>query len=219
MELTEVLERRQSCRGFLDDEVPAATLREVFAVAQRTASWCNTQPWQVHLLSGEARHRLSKELLESVMAGQGGNDLQMPEQYVGVYDERRREAGYGLYNAIGIAREDKAGRAEQMLANYTFFGAPHVAIVTTDVHQGLYGAADCGGFVANVLNAATAAGLGSIAQAAIAMQSPTVRRVLELPEERRIFCGISLGYADPDHPANTFRASRAEVDDVVTFLA
>jgi nitroreductase len=218
MELADVLERRRSCRSFLAYEVPTETLREIFTAAQRTASWCNTQPWQVHLLSGEARQRLSKELVESVMAGQSGNDLPMPEQYVGIYDERRREAGYGLYNAVGIARDDKAARAEQMLANYNFFGAPHVAIITTDVHQGLYGAADCGGFVANVLNAATGAGLGSIAQAAIAMQSPTVRRVLELPEERRIFCAISLGYADPDHPANTFRTSRAEVDDVLTFV-
>lgn len=218
MELDDVLERRRSCRGFLPEEVPAATLREIFALAQRTASWCNTQPWQVHLLSGEARQRMSKELMESVLAGQGGNDLQMPEQYLGVYDERRREAGYGLYAAVGIAREDKAGRAEQMLKNYTFFGAPHVAIVSTDVHQGLYGAADCGGFVANVMNAATAAGVATVAQAAIAMQSPTVRRVLELPEERRIFCAISLGYADPADPANGFRTSRAEVDDVVTFI-
>lgn len=218
MELNDVLERRWSCRGFLSEEVPETTLREIFALAQRTASWCNTQPWQVHLLSGEARQRLSKELMESVLAGQGGNDLEMPEKYVDVYDERRREAGYGLYAAVGIAREDKAARAEQMLKNFTFFDAPHVAVITTDVHQGLYGAADCGGFVANVMNAATDAGVATIAQASIAMQSPTVRRVLDLPEERRIFCGISMGYADPDHPANGFRTSRAAVDEVVTFV-
>ncbi|NYG59868.1 nitroreductase [Nocardioides daedukensis] len=219
MELTEILNERWSCRGFLPDQVPEETLREIFALAQRTASWCNTQPWQVQVLSGDLRDRLAKELVEAVMRGEGGNDLDMPERYVGVYKERQREAGFGLYGALGIAREDKAARAEQMLKNFTFFDAPHVAIVTTDVNQGLYGAADCGAYVANLLNIAHAAGVATIPQAAIAMQSPTVRRVLDLPEERRIFCGISIGYADPEHPANAFRTSRAPADDAVEFRA
>ncbi len=132
MEFHSVLEERWSCRAFTAQEVPEATLRQVFALAQRTASWCNTQPWQVHLVSGEARERLAKGLVESVVSGSGGSDLPMPGGYVGVYQERRREAGYALYESLGIAREDREARDLQMLKNFSFFDAPHVAIITTD---------------------------------------------------------------------------------------
>lgn len=190
MEFHSVLEERWSCRAFTAQEVPEATLRQVFALAQRTASWCNTQPWQVHLVSGEARERLAKGLVESVVSGSGGSDLPMPGGYVGVYQERRREAGYALYESLGIAREDREARDLQMLKNFSFFDAPHVAIITTDADQGVYGAIDCGGYVANLLNAAHELGVATIPQAAVAMQSPTVREVLDLPEDRLVVCAI-----------------------------
>lgn len=219
MDFRDVLADRWSCRAYLDQEVPAATLREMFALAQRTASWCNTQPWGVYLVGGEARERLAKELVDSVVSGSGGSDLPMPEKYVGVYQERRREAGYALYESLDIAREDREARDLQMLKNFTFFGAPHVAIITTDANQGVYGAIDCGGYVANLLNVAHDLGLATIPQAAIAMHTPAVRRSLDLPEDRLVVCAVSIGYADPEHPVNAFRTSRADVAAAVEFVS
>ncbi|GAA1745222.1 nitroreductase [Aeromicrobium alkaliterrae] len=214
-ELAALLTARHSCRGFLADPVPDVVLDRIFGVAQRTASWCNTQPWQVHLVSGAARDRLSQRLVDDVRDNPESSDLPMPEQYVGVYQDRRREAGFALYEAVGVERSDREARARQAMLNYTFFGAPHVAIVTTDSSQGTYGAVDCGAYVANVLNAATAEGVATIAQAAIAMRSTPVREVLGLPDDRLVVCAVSLGRADPDHPANAFRTSRALPADVV----
>jgi hypothetical protein len=42
------------------------------------------------------------------------------------------KADFQLYNALNIARGDKSAYARQALENFNFFGAPHVAIVTTD---------------------------------------------------------------------------------------
>ncbi|MDT0203241.1 nitroreductase [Nocardioides sp. AE5] len=218
MEFNQILAERWSCREFEDREVPEATLREMFTLAQRTASWCNTQPWTTYLLSGQARERLAKALVESVIAGGGGADLPMPEKYVGVYQDRRRGAGYALYESLGIAREDREARDAQMLKNFSFFGAPHVAIVVTDANQGTYGAIDCGGYVANLLNAAHSLGVATIPQAAVAMQSPVVREVLDLPADQLVVCAVSIGYAVADHPVNQFRTSRASVDDAVVFV-
>lgn len=147
--------------------------------------------------------------------GAGVADLPIPERYSGVYDERRREAGYGLYESLGIERSDSAARTEQMLKNFSFFGAPHVLIITTDREQGTYGAIDCGGYVANLMNAALEQGLGSIAQGAIAMQSDKVRELLDIPDDRAVVCAVSLGRPDEQHPVNSFRTTRAELDDVV----
>ncbi|CAM3306779.1 nitroreductase [Nocardioides dubius] len=218
MELNEILQERYSCRAFASEPVEQSVLADVFALAQRTPSWCNTQPWQVHLLSGEARASLSKALVESVLAGQGGSDFPLPD-YVGASDDRRKVAGFGLYQALEIAREDKLARGAQMLKNFEFFGAPHVAVITTDAPLGFYGGVDCGGFVANLVNAAHAQGLGTCAQGAIAMQAPVVREFLDLPEDRLVVCAVSIGRPDASDPVNAFRTERAEAADVVTYLS
>ena len=102
-----------------------------------------------------------------------------------------------------------------MLENFRFFGAPHTAIITTDRALGTYGAVDCGGYVSTLLLTAQALGLGSIAQAAIAMYSDFVREWLDLPEDRLVVCAVTFGYADPEHPANAFRTTRADLSSVV----
>jgi nitroreductase len=216
--LAAILNTRHSCRGFLPGPVPDDVLRRLFALAQRTASWCNAQPWQVHLLSGQARDSLSDRLTARVQAGPEKPDIATPAKYEGVYRERRRSSGFALYDAVGIDRDDPAGRFDQMLENFRFFGAPHVAIITVPVALGTYGVMDCGAFVANLLNAAEALGLSAIAQAAIAMYADTVREELDVATDRSIVCGVSLGYADPQHPANAFRTERAELADVVAGL-
>ncbi|MDT9591644.1 nitroreductase [Nocardioides zeae] len=217
-DLDALLADRHSCRAFAPEGVPEPVLRAVLATAQRTASWCNTQPWQVHVVSGAARDRLSRALRERVPAGPPAPDLDVPPGYTGVHDERRRESGLALYASLGIERGDRAARDEQALRNFDFFGAPHALVVTTDRSQGTYGAVDCGGYVATLLLAARAAGLATCAQAAVAMYSDVVRTQLGLAEGRAVVCAVALGRADPTHPVNAFRTSRADVDDVATFV-
>lgn len=209
-----LLAERYSCRAFLPDPVPDEIIDRLFTAAQRTASWCNTQPWQVHLLGGEAISRFSEELTEHVLTHDQSADHGLPE-YEDTYLERRRESGFGLYSALGIERSDREARGLQMLKNFSFFGAPHSAIITTDRALGTYGAIDCGGYVSTLLLTAQALGLGSIAQAAIAMYSDFVRDWLDLTDDRLVVCAVSVGYADPDHPANAFRTTRADIPSVV----
>lgn len=217
-DLDELLQRRYSCRAFDPTPLPDPVIREIFSLAQRTASWCNTQPWQVHLLSRNALARLRTALHERASAGPPRPDFPTPEAYVGVYLQRRRAAGFGLYNALGIARDDKDARTEQLMKNYSFFGAPHVAIITTDRYQGVYGAIDCGGYVSTLMLAAQSRGVACVAQGAIAQYSDAVREFLDLPDDRLVVCAVALGFPDADHPANGFRTERADVGDVVQMV-
>ncbi|MDQ4112618.1 MAG: nitroreductase [Actinomycetota bacterium] len=216
--LEEILAERHSCRGFLPDPVDDDAVRRLFSIAQRTASWCNSQAWQVHLLGGDAVGALSTRLFSRIQSGPGAPDIPGPAKYEGVYQERRRACGYALYNAVGVARDDADGRLTQTLQNFRFFGAPHVAIITAPVALGTYGVMDCGGYVANLLNAAEALGLGAIAQAAIAMYSDAVRDELGISEDRSIVCAVSFGHTATDHPANAFRTERADLAEVVVGL-
>lgn len=217
--LDSLLAQRHSCRAFLDKPVERATIESVLRTAQRAASWCNSQPWQVSVTSGDATERLRAKLIAAARAGEGGDtDFPFPLEYRGVYLERRRECGFQLYNAVGVERGDREGYARQTLENFRLFGAPHVAILTSDPGLGVYGAVDVGGYVQVVLLAMQAHGLGAIPQAALAHHSDLIKQELGIPKERLMVCGVSFGYEDAAHPANSYRTSRAPVEQAIQFV-
>lgn len=206
---------RRSCRAFLPRQVDEDTLARMFALAQRTASFCNTQPWQVEVTRGEATARFAAAYARELEAGTPASDFPFPTAYQGIYGQRRRECARQLYESLGIAQGDRPASRQQALRNYALFDAPHVAIITSDSQLGVYGAIDCGGYLAHILLIAQALGLGAIAQGALATHAAFVRRHFGLDESRRVVCGISFGYADLDAPANAFKTSRAAVEDTV----
>uniref|UniRef100_A0A8J4HFL2 Nitroreductase n=1 Tax=Acidicaldus sp. TaxID=1872105 RepID=A0A8J4HFL2_9PROT len=209
---------RFSCRGFLDRPVPRAAITHILTLAQRTASWCNAQPWQVIVTSGAATERLRAALLAHAETAPPAPDFPWPSAYHGVYQARRRECGFQLYESVGVARGDRAAARRQALENYRLFGAPHCALITSDAALGVYGAIDCGAYVGNFMLAARALGIDCIAQAALAAYPEFLRDHFGLPRERLIVCGISFGYADPAHPANRFRTTRAAIAEVARFV-
>lgn len=215
-----LLAARHSCRAYLAKSVERDVLARIFETAQRTSSWCNSQAWQVSVTSGAATERLRSALLEAAGArgAPGGSDFPFPEAYTGVYLERRRECGFRLYNAVGVERGDKAGYARQTLENFRLFGAPHVAILTSDPGLGAYGAVDVGGYVQVLLLAMQAHGVAAIPQAALTHHSALIKSQLGIAPERHMVCGISFGYEDTAHPANSFRTSRAPVSEVVSWV-
>jgi nitroreductase len=216
--LEELLRERYSCRAFQTEPVPRPIIDRILTAAQRTASWCNSQPWQILIASGEAKERFRKLIYAEAASGaEDRHDFTPPREYTGVYLARRRESGFQLYNTLGIPRGDKAAYEKQALENYNFFGAPHVAIIHTVEALGIYGAIDCGAYVGNFMLAAQALGLGTIAQAALARHSGLIRRHFKLGDDRRVVCGISFGFPDRDNKINSYRTSRAGIADTVTF--
>jgi nitroreductase len=217
--LEELLGERYSCRAYRPDPVPRPVIERMLMAAQRTASWCNSQPWQVVIASGAAKERFRAAIYTAASSGAPDDgDFSFPREYRGVYQERRRESGFQLYNTLGIARGDRAAYARQSLENFNFFGAPHVAIIHSDEALGIYGAIDCGAYVGNFLLAAQALGLGAIPQAALAHQSGLIRRHFGLGDDRRVVCGISFGFPDREHKINSYRTSRAAIPDTATFV-
>ena len=217
--LETLLAARYSCRAYKPEQVPRETIDRILHAAQKTASWCNSQPWQVTITSGEATTKFRDVLYPVAAAGTASTgDFPFPREYRGVYLDRRRESGFQLYNTLGIQRGDKAAYAKQALENFNFFGAPHVAIITTDEALGVYGAVDCGGYVTSFMLAAQALGLATVPQAALAFHSAVVRQHFGMADDRRVVCGISFGFADGDAKVNGYRTSRAALPDVATFV-
>lgn len=217
--LDTLLAERHSCRAFLPGQVPRETLESVLRTAQRTASWCNSQAWQVTIASGKAADRVRDALVQAACAGKRAvSDFPTPAEYTGVYLERRRECGFQLYKAVGVERGDKAGYARQTLENFRLFGAPHVAILSSDPGLGVYGAVDVGGYVQVLLLALQAHGVAAIPQAALAGHSALLKELLGIAAQRLIVCGISFGYEDTSHVANSYRTTRAPLSEVVNWI-
>lgn len=217
--LEQLLSERQSCRGFQDRQVPPGVIDRLLDMAQLSPSWCNTQPWELVVLGGDATDRMRNDFVAYAESHPENSDFPFPERYSGKHLERRRECGWQLYEAVGVEKGDREGSRRQAQENFRFFGAPNVALLTTEAELGVYGLVDCGIYVSNFLLAAQSLGLGAIAQAALATHSDFFRDRLNLPENRKFVLGISFGYADPNHPANNFRTRRVQASSAVTRLS
>lgn len=215
--LTRILDARFSCRAFLPDPLPRTLIEEIVSDAQKVASWCNAQPWQLVVTGGEETDRLRAELAEEMKTARHTPDIPFPDRYTGVYKDRRSTCGWQLYGAVGVEKGDREGSHRQMMENFRFFGAPHVAVLTSESELGPYGLVDCGGFLTALTLAAAARGVATIPQAALASYAPFLHRFFDLPETRTVVCAISIGRAEETHPANSFRTTRASLDETLSW--
>ncbi len=213
--LQDLLTDRHSCRGFLPDAVDRTTIETILTDAGRVPSWCNAQPWQVTVTSGAGTDAFRSAMLNAFDTSSPNPDFAFPDGYSGPRKQRRQTCGLQLYQAVGIGRGDKQGRVTQMRENYAFFGAPHVALITTAAELGPYGALDCGGYITAFCLSAQAQGVATIPQAAIAFYADTVKAHFQIPEDRLVLAAISFGYRDDAHPANQFRTERAPLSEIV----
>lgn len=216
MTASDTLSRRRSIRAFRPDPVPADVLDRILAAAQEAPSWSNTQPYRLGIAQGALRDRLAAELTAAYDAGSKelSPEFEMPGAYPPELQLRRQATGYGLYETLGIAREDRAARNAQMRRNFEFFDAPVAMFVFVHEALGTYAALDAGVFLQSLMLAAVDEGLGTCAEGALALYSLPIRRHFAVPAGYKLLCGLSLGYP-ADDPVNAFRPARKGRDDLL----
>ncbi len=214
---------RHSMRAFLPTPVPRALIEELLAVAARAPSGTNTQPWQVHVLTGAAKDRLVARL-QSVyddpeeLATHSEEYAYYPREWVSPYIDRRRKVGWDLYGLLGITKGDKLRMHEQHGRNYRFFDAPVGLMFTIDrvMQQGSW--LDYGMFLQNLMIAARGRGLHTCPQAAFTQFHRVIAEELALGPDQQLVCGMSLGYADPAAVENTLVTERDPVASFTRFI-
>lgn len=210
---------RRSVRGFRPEPIPRAELEQMFSVAQRAPSWCNIQPWRVAVTEPPVTGELAAALQAAARSGLPHAEVPFLLEYPSPYKERRVACGVALYQAMGIARDDKAARYDAYLRNYALFGAPHVAIVACDRRLGPYAYVDVGVWLGYVLTAAEALGIATCPMASVAAYPEPLRQRLPIAETDVILFGLALGRADDAVPANRCRTGRDPVTANVAFVA
>ena len=210
---------RRSIRGFhADKPVPDELLNEVLALAQRTPSNCNVQPWRVFISKGESRDRLSRLMCAELDAGNFGNPEDPIDIFRGDYKKRQIECAVELYGHMGVKRDDQAGRFHGLRRNFEFFDAPQIAMICMEDSFGIGVALDVGMYVQTLMLALHARGIGSCAQASMRHYPDIVRRELGIRQDLRILCGVAFGYEDKEVPANRAVQSRNPIANNVVFL-
>jgi nitroreductase len=207
---------RSSRRAFRPEPIARDTLRALFAAAQQAPSWCNVQPWRVAVTEPPKTGEVSAALLAAARSFPQA-EVPFPLDYPPPYKQHRVACGAALYQAMGIAREDKAGRYDAWLRNYALFDAPHVAVVACDRRLGPYAYVDVGVWLGYVLTAAAALGIDTCPMASVAAYPGPLRAMLPIAETDTILFGLALGHADETAPANACRTIRDPVEANVTF--
>ncbi len=182
----------------------------------------NIQPWKVYAVAGAAKNEISADILKAA-ANDPASDHQpefdyYPVNWVEPYIGRRRKLGHELYAMLGIGRDDKVRREQQMLENFKFFGAPVGLFVTFDRRLATGTFMDVGMFIENILIGARGEGLDTCGQAAFNWYHKVIRRHLPMDDGELLACGIALGYADPNAPENKLKPEKIAVSDFTTFL-
>jgi nitroreductase len=209
---------RRSVRAFLPRPVERAVIEGLLAIAARAPSGGNLQPWRVDVLSGEPLAALKAEAKSALGAARAEMELIVyPSPLPEPYRTRRYRSGEALYEAIGIPREARPARLAQFARNFEAFGAPVLLLFSIDRIFDRPQWAHLGMFIQNLMLLAHERGLATCPQEAWAAVHGLVAKHIELPAERILYCGLAMGYADPEAPINSLRTERAGLTDFVTF--
>jgi len=219
MTLDEVLARRRSVRAFRPDPVPREMVEDILRAAARAPSGTNIQPWKIHVAAGEVRQTLEREVMAHRETDPPDVRAEFPRmsKRKEPYTSRMRKLGKEMYGLIGIPKGDQAANWRQWGRNFQFFGAPVGLILTIDKDLDAMSYLDTGTFVMAIMLAAKARGLDTCAQGAWNNYWTVTRRVLQVPDDEYIICGLSLGWADETDPVNTLVSEREPLESFATF--
>ncbi len=218
MTVTEAVVTRRSVRAFIDQPVDREKLARILEKAQRSPSGGNTQPWHGVVLTGEPLQRLFARVAQDLPRGR---EAFAPEYHVyppeldGAYEARRRGIGEEMYGALQIPREDKMQRLMWFARNFQAFGAPVLMLIHTPRYMGPPQWSDIGMWLQTVALLLREEGLDSCFQEAWAVYTPQIREVVAIPENHIFFCGMAIGYRDPEAPVNLFPVPRAPLSESI----
>ena len=218
MEVIEAIESRRSIRAYKPIPVPKETLTQILQVAIRAPSYENAQPWGFTILGGEILDDLRKALQEQSLASTSPHP-DFPLETLGrIHRIRYVELAKSLFQLMGIAREDKEKRLQWLLRMVGFFDAPNAIIVTADAEFSGHYSMFCLGTVSqNIALAALDFGLGTCLSVASIVYPEVIRRIVGIPESKKVAIGIAIGYPDWSFPANELRSARDPLENLISW--
>ena len=221
MEFSELIKARKSIRGYQQKPVPRELIEEIIEVAKWAPSSMNTQPWHVHVVTGEPLERIRQGNTENMLKGvPPKRDFPMKESYEGIHRERQVGIAVQLFDVMGIARDDKVRRTDWVMRGFRQFDAPVSLVLTYDkyLEPAAISQFDLGALSHALVLAAWERGLGSVINGQGIMQSAVVREHAGIPDDQNIMICIAMGYPDEDFVANSVKSVREDTANFVRYV-
>jgi nitroreductase len=217
MKVSDAVSSRSSVRAFTKQEVDTDLIRELLQKSSRSASGGNLQPWRIFVLNGESMDDFLSFQSDWSLPEIPSYEI-YPKKLKEPYRTSRYQLGEQMYEALGIAREDKQGRLEQVMKNFNFFGAPAALFCFVDRQMGPPQWSDLGMFLQTFMLLAKEAGLDTCAQEAWSMKHDSVSQFLAASDNELLFCGVALGYKDEQAKINQFQSDRRPLSEWTKFI-
>ena len=221
MQLDQAMQERRSIRGFTKQPVPRDVLEEVIALANRAPSSMNTQPWHLHVLTGEPLEQVREGNTSRMLGGVApSREIEDYAAYEGEHRKRQIEIAVQLFEAMGIERHDAERRQDWVMRGFRQFDAPVSIVVCFDksLLNNTIAHFDTGAMTYGLVLAAWSKGLGAVINGQGIMQSPVVREVANIPEDQVILTCVALGWPDEDFIANSVVSRRRPIENTTRFL-
>ncbi|MBK8629964.1 MAG: nitroreductase [Sphingomonadales bacterium] len=217
MLVSEAVATRRSVRSFLNKPVPLETVRRIMDRARFAPSGCNFQPWEAHVLTGDALSALQERLKASAPDAPMDYDFSAPGK-VDKYSERLKTLGAAMYGAMAIERADGQARADFASSNLVSFGAPVLLLCHFPKFMKEAQWSDVGMWLQTIMLLAREEGLDTCPQEYMGMYGHTIKDQLGLDDDQLLFCGIAIGWRDESDAVNNFERPRVPLDEHVTFM-
>lgn len=218
MNVSEAVATRRSIRAFLDNPVDKALLVSILERASRAPSGGNVQPWHAVVLAGQPLQTLIATVSAKIATGESTPDYDIyPANLPDPYRERRSGCAEDMYGTMAIGRSDRPARIAHVMRNFIAWDAPVLLFCHTPAFMGKPQWADLGMWLQTIMLLLREEGLDSCPQEAWSAHGGTIRAHLGIPDDHMLFCGLAIGYADPDAPVNATRTRRAPLDEYIRF--
>jgi nitroreductase len=217
MNVSDAINSRSSIRAFLKIPIENLTIRDLLIKSARSPSGGNLQPWKFFVINGNSMDDFLKFQDNWNAPESPAYDI-YPSNLKEPYRTSRYELGEQMYSLLGIPRENKQERINQVMKNFNFFGAPAALFCFVDKQMGPPQWSDLGMFLQSFMLLAKEAGLDTCAQEAWSMKHECVSTFVHAAADDILFCGMSIGYKDENAPINSLQSKRREIDQWAKFL-
>jgi nitroreductase len=217
MKVSEAVLARRSIRAFTSEPIDNQSIANLLALAARSPSGGNLQPWKIYVVNNQSMKKFIEFQGNWDQPEIPGYEI-YPSDLKEPYRTSRYQLGEAMYELLGIPREDKDARFQQVLRNFEFFGAPAAIFCFVDNQMGPPQWSDLGMFLQTFMLLAQEAGIDTCAQEAWAMKNDSVSEFVSADESDILFCGLAMGYKDKDAVINQLSSERRPIEQWAKFL-
>ena len=217
MKVSDAVLARRSIRAFTSQPINNNVIKNLLALAARSPSGGNLQPWKIYVINNQSMKKFI-EFQDNWDQPETPGYAIYPSGLTEPYRTSRYQLGEAMYELLGIPREDKDARLQQVLRNFEFFGAPAAIFCFVDKQMGPPQWSDLGMFLQTFMLLAQEAGIDTCAQEAWAMKNDSVSEFVGSDKNDILFCGLALGYKDEDAVINQLSSERRPIEQWAKFL-